>query len=55
MFHRFLTGFIKQMLQEAGSTGLGLSVAKELAERMGGQISASMEDEMFVIRFIIKF
>lgn len=34
-----------------GSTGLGLPVAKELSGRMGGKISASIEGNMFVIRF----
>ena len=34
-----------------GSTGLGLSVAKELAGRMGGEISASVKDGIFIIRF----
>ncbi len=37
-----------------GSTGLGLSVAKELAGRMGGEISASVKDGMFIVRFVIR-
>jgi len=36
-----------------GSTGLGLSVAKELAARMGGEISASVKDGMFIVRFVM--
>lgn len=36
-----------------GSTGLGLSVAKELSGRMGGGISAWVKDGMFVIRFVM--
>lgn len=36
-----------------GSTGLGLPVAKELSGRMGGNISAAIEDGMFVIRFVM--
>lgn len=36
-----------------GSTGLGLSVAKELAGRMGGEISACVKDRMFIIKFVM--
>ena len=36
-----------------GSTGLGLPVAKELSDRMGGKISASIEENMFVIKFVM--
>lgn len=36
-----------------GSTGLGLSVAKELSCRMGGGISAWVKDGMFAIRFVM--
>jgi len=36
-----------------GSTGLGLSVAKEQAARMGGEISASVKDGMFIVRFVM--
>ncbi len=37
-----------------GSTGLGLSVAKELADRMGGLVKASIENGEFVIRLVFK-
>ncbi|MCI9080079.1 MAG: HAMP domain-containing histidine kinase [Lachnospiraceae bacterium] len=36
-----------------GSTGLGLSVAKELAGRMEGEINASVENDMFIIKFVM--
>ena len=35
------------------STGLGLSIAKELVERMNGNITAGVEDNLFIIK--IKF
>lgn len=38
-----------------GSTGLGLSVAMELSERMGGKISTMIEEGLFVVRFVIYF
>ena len=31
------------------SSGLGLSIAKELVERMGGKINAQIEDNRFCI------
>lgn len=37
-----------------GSTGLGLSVARGLADRMGGILAASIEDGEFVIRLVFK-
>lgn len=37
-----------------GSTGLGLSVARELADRMGGGLTASVEYGQFVIRLVFK-
>ena len=41
------------MARSKGSTGLGLSVAKELAGRMGGDISACIKDGMFIIKLVM--
>jgi signal transduction histidine kinase len=36
------------------STGIGLSIAKELVKRMGGEISANLEEDIFQIRIEFK-
>ncbi len=36
------------------STGLGLAIAKELAQQMNGEISAEINDNMFCVKFIMK-
>lgn len=35
------------------STGLGLAIAKEFINRMGGEISASIRDEKFIVRIVL--
>lgn len=37
------------------STGLGLSIAKSLAEKMGGEIRAWLEGDMFCVEMSVKF
>ena len=36
------------------STGLGLSIAKEIVEKMGGQIEAHIEDNMFIVKVCLQ-
>ncbi|MDE6615023.1 MAG: HAMP domain-containing histidine kinase [Lachnospiraceae bacterium] len=50
IFDRF---YKADMARSKGSTGLGLSVAKELACRMGGDISACIKDGMFIIKLVM--
>ena len=45
VFDRFISGCGK----EQTSTGLGLSIAKELVKRMNGEISAKTEKNEFII------
>ncbi|MCL2003703.1 MAG: HAMP domain-containing histidine kinase [Oscillospiraceae bacterium] len=47
IFERFYTADAARTSQ---STGLGLAIAKELIERMGGRVSASMEDNLLIMR-----
>jgi len=47
LFERFYTA---DASRTSKNTGLGLAIAKELTERMGAQITASMEGELFVAR-----
>ena len=34
------------------STGLGLAIAKELVDRMGGEIGARIEEDEFIIEMV---
>ena len=45
LFDRFFT-----VESASGSTGLGLSIARQLTEKMGGHISAEYEDESLCVR-----
>jgi len=47
LFERFYTA---DASRTSKNTGLGLAIAKELTERMGAQITASVEGELFVAR-----
>jgi signal transduction histidine kinase len=49
IFERFYTG---DQSRNNGSTGLGLTIAKILVEKMKGSIEAKLEDDMFVIELI---
>ena len=46
MFERF---YKADEARSVTSSGLGLSIAKELVERMGGKINAQIEDNRFCI------
>lgn len=50
IFHRF---YRKEAPRNAQSSGLGLSVAKLLAEQMGGGMEARLEDGMLAIRLLL--
>ena len=50
IFHRF---YRKEASRNAQSSGLGLSVAKLLAEQMGGGMEARLEDGMLAIRLLL--
>ena len=45
LFDRFFT-----VESASGSTGLGLSIARQLTEKMGGQITAEYQDESLCVR-----
>jgi len=47
LFERFYTA---DASRTSKNTGLGLAIAKELAVRMGGHITADLDGELFVIR-----
>jgi len=50
IFERFYTA---DASRTSKNTGLGLAIAKELTERMGGTIAASVEDGLFAVRVTI--
>ena len=51
MFERFYTSDASRSNK---NTGLGLAIAKELTERMNGQLLANKEDDMLVMRVALK-
>lgn len=51
VFHRF---YKADASRHKGSTGLGLFIAKQLTERMGGQIRAELTDKIFTIIINLK-
>jgi signal transduction histidine kinase len=48
IFERFYTA---DASRTSKNTGLGLAIAKELASRIGGKLSAEVRDELLVIKF----
>jgi len=50
IFDRFYTADASRSNK---STGLGLAIVKELMARMGGQVSASAEDDVLVMRVVL--
>ena len=48
LFDRFFT-----VESASGSTGLGLSIARQLTEKMGGQITADYQDKSLCVRVIL--
>ena len=50
IFHRF---YRKDASRNAQGSGLGMSVAKLLAEQMGGRLDAQLEEGMLAIRLLL--
>ena len=51
VFERYFT---KDPVRTGSNSGLGLTISKTLTERMGGRISAALEDQIFRIEVLFK-
>lgn len=49
IFDRFYT---TDQSRTRKTTGLGLAIVKRFAEKMGGRVSAELQDDVFMIRLI---
>ena len=51
VFERYFT---KDPVRTGSNSGLGLTISKTLTERMGGRISAALENQIFRIEVLFK-